>query len=202
MSQVLDKGALATYSRSASSLNPFSPSGLSTAEGGYTNSLWRTSVAQSVSADLARHAAMLDAAGYADWSLAPTKFVKFVVEPAPSSSSSRQPIASAAAEYYDSLEGQLVELEQATELPDAPIEKGAITSAMSLVKELRRLHYAPPELTWHGGDTVVMLWAFGSTTCAITVTDGEVGYVIRRDRKRLRMRDSIKLEDFKILSIG
>lgn len=145
---------------------------------------------------------MLDAAGYADWAVVPTKYVKFVVEPAPSSSSSRQSVASAAAEYYDGLEGRLAELEHAAQEPDAPVEGGAVSSAMTLVRELRRLHYAPPELSWHGGDTVVMLWSFGSTTCAITVTDGEVGYVIRRDRKRLSMRDSIKLEDFRVLSIG
>lgn len=202
MSQVLDKTGLAQYSPHASSMYPLMPSGFSTGEEGHTNTHWRTSIAQSVGADLARHAAMLDATGYADWALAPIKYVKVVVEPTPSNSSSRQPVATAAAEYYDGLEGQLVELERAAQLPDAPVEKGAITSAMTLVKELRRLNYAPPELTWNGGDTVVMLWAFGSTTCAITVTDGEVGYVIRRDRKRLRIRDSIKLEDFKVLSIG
>lgn len=202
MSEVLDKDALAQFSSSTPALYPPQSSNLPGSAGAYANAHWQTSIAQSVGADVMRHAAMLSATGFADWALVPTKFVKFVVEPAPSNSSSRLSVATAAAEYYDGLEGQLADLEHAAQLPDAPVERGAVNSAMTLVKELRRLDYAPPELTWHGGDSIVMLWAFGSTTCAITVTDGEVGYVIRRDRKRLRMRDSIKLEDFKVLSIG
>jgi hypothetical protein len=103
-------------------------------------------------------------------------------------------------EYYEKIEGQLQKLNE-TDDEDEAVEKGAISSALALVDQLKQHNLAPPALSWHGGDAVVMLWALGDTTYAITVTEGEVGYVVRRNRKAIRMADSIKLGAFKLADL-
>ena len=103
-------------------------------------------------------------------------------------------------EYYEKIEGQLQKLSETDDEEEA-VEKGAVNSALALVDQLKQHNLAPPALSWHGGDAVVMLWALGDTTYAITVTDGEVGYVVRRNRKAIRMADSIKLGTFKLADL-
>jgi len=93
-------------------------------------------------------------------------------------------------ECYDRVERQLVSL-SAWQGPGAPVEIGAIRSAIDIIHALKFYQIAPPEISWHGGDAVVMLWSLGETTYAITVTDGEFGYVVRRNRRALKMGDSI-----------
>ncbi len=112
----------------------------------------------------------------------------------PAVNSSRS-LASSVSEYYSEIESQLELLAQADD-PDDAIEPGAVSSASQVVHKLRSNNLAPPSLSWHGGDAVVMLWALGDTTLAITVTDGEVGYVVRRDRKLVRLADSIRVDTF------
>ena len=106
-----------------------------------------------------------------------------------------------AVEYYDEINRRLVDLATAPN-DDEIVEKGAARTALSVINVLRNAHFAPPELSWHGGDAVVMLWAMGSTTYAITVTDGELGYVVRRNRKTVHMKDSIALEVVPLKVLG
>lgn len=106
-------------------------------------------------------------------------------------------VTASALSYYQKVENSLKELGEDSD-EDHRVEKGAVSSALSVVAELRRRDIAPPELSWHGGDAVVMLWALGDTTCAITVTDGEVGYVVRRNKRAVKIADSLALSTFKL----
>ncbi|MEG8054679.1 hypothetical protein QP185_18320 [Sphingomonas aerolata] len=78
------------------------------------------------------------------------------------------------------------------------MEDAAIDTAQEILNALQRSNYAPPELSWHGGDAVVMLWSVGDMTYAITVTDGEWEYVARRGHRQLRIEDSLKVDRFAI----
>jgi len=85
---------------------------------------------------------------------------------------------------------------------DTTFEIGAAETARKLLHELQAAKLPPPEITWHGGDAVVMLWALKHTTYAITVTDGEFGYVVRRDRKAIKMVDSIAIGQFNVAQLS
>ena len=111
--------------------------------------------------------------------------------------SSQSNVTSAALAHYAKVEQSLSDL-ASDQIDEQRVEKGAIDSALSLVAQLRSRQIAPPELSWHGGDAVVMLWALGDTTFAITVTDGEVGYVVRRNRKAVKIVDSLSLTTFRL----
>jgi hypothetical protein len=84
-------------------------------------------------------------------------------------------------------------------MADPPVEKGAITSADEVLKALVHFNFQPPQLSWHGGDAIVMLWKLGQTSYALTVTDGEIGFVVRAEQKLLRKKDSIPLSDVRYL---
>jgi hypothetical protein len=103
--------------------------------------------------------------------------------------------------YYDEIDHQLNQLESVADQPEPPVEKGAIITAKEIIRQLRNTRFAPPQITWQGGDSIVMIWAFNSMTWAVTITEGDVGYVVRRDRKQIRIRDSIAIEDFKMLDV-
>lgn len=122
------------------------------------------------------------------------RYPKIEWEASPNSSSAQSALVT---ECYDKLEAQLTELSK-FENEVTVIEEGAVSSALTVIDQLKRRNMAPPELSWHGGDAVVMLWALGDTTYAITVTNGELGYVVRRNRKAIRMEDSIALDAFKL----
>lgn len=113
------------------------------------------------------------------------------------SSSSADILTSEAKNYYDRIEEKLHSLTDQGESCEV-IEEGAVKSALTVVRNLKEHSYSPPELSWHGGDAVVMLWALGYTTCAITITDGELGYVVRRNRKAIKMVDSIDINTFRL----
>ena len=115
----------------------------------------------------------------------------------PSYNSSQSNISAAALSHYEHVERSLSQLSQDPE-GQRRVEEGAVSSALAVVAELKKRDIAPPELSWHGGDAIVMLWALGDTTYAITVTDGEVGYVVRRNRKALKIADSITLRTFQL----
>jgi len=102
-------------------------------------------------------------------------------------------LISTARKYYSAIEQQLNELAQDE---DEGIEKGAVDTALVVLNRLISKNLAPPALSWHGGDAVVMIWALGDTTYAITITDGEIGYVVRRKREAVDMGDSISLNKF------
>ncbi|WP_156963691.1 hypothetical protein [Muricoccus aerilatus] len=109
-------------------------------------------------------------------------------------------LSSTTLDYYSRVDEQLISLASTDE--DEPIEQGAIDTARSLLADAKQLQLAPPELSWHGGDAVVMIWSLQDTTCALTVTDGHVGFVVRRDRKTIRKSNSLALHSFKLLEMG
>ena len=113
-------------------------------------------------------------------------------------STNAAPIAPAG--FYREIESHLLEL-QKDDGSHQPVEAGAIDTAVLVLKELERNDFAPPMITAQGSEAVVMLWSLGGTTYAITITDGELGYVVRRNKKRIKLVDSIKVETFKLLDI-
>ena len=101
--------------------------------------------------------------------------------------------------YFEQVENQLNELVGEEDASgDCVVEQGAIDTALVVVRELKNHNYAPPEITWHGGDAVVMLWGLGETTYAVTVTEGEVGYVVRRNKKAIKTVDSLSVDRFRL----
>ncbi|WP_126665521.1 hypothetical protein [Croceibacterium ferulae] len=144
------------------------------------------------------HKRMLDATSNSSESARPVCFIVMHESPLVKNfSSSSSNMSLIAARYYNHLEGQLQQLSTNAD-PDAAIDRGAVSSAIEVLAELKNRDLAPPALSWHGGDAVVMLWALGDTTYAITVTDDEVGYTVRRNRKTLKLADSISLAQFKL----
>ena len=111
--------------------------------------------------------------------------------------SSSQSMLQTAQQAYDVIEKRLSKL-AGSQNEDAAFETGAAESALKVVRSLYQHHYPPPELAKQGGDAIVMLWALGDTTCAITVTNGELGYVVRRGRKAIRLEDSIAVDSFRL----
>ncbi|MHB0773419.1 hypothetical protein ACYCVF_33625 [Bradyrhizobium sp. 1.29L] len=103
--------------------------------------------------------------------------------------------------YYREIEAHLQELERG-EGGYEPVEQGAVGTALQVLKELERHNYAPPMVTSNGSEAVVMLWSLGGTTYAITITDGELGYVVRREKKRIKIVDSIDVKTFKLLDFN
>jgi hypothetical protein len=129
--------------------------------------------------------------------LRPVCFVRFEREEFPASANSSASFGEIIDGRYEELRNKLNTLRQRTE--EGPlVEEGAVNSALQVIDALRVHQTAPPEISWHGGDAVVMLWAIGDTTYAITVTDGELGYVVRRNRKSIKMVDSIDLNTFRL----
>jgi hypothetical protein len=113
----------------------------------------------------------------------------------PASSSSSMPAK--ALEHYQSIQAKLSDLA----LPGADreiAEVQAAKSALVVVEQLKRQLMAPPEVASHGGDAIVMLWAIANRTFAITVTEGELGYVVRENRKTIKLGDAISIENLKL----
>jgi hypothetical protein len=98
---------------------------------------------------------------------------------------------------YDKIENKLRDLTDPNESA-SDFEAGAANSALQVINNLCRYHYAPPAVAKQGNDAIVMLWALGDMTYAITVTDGELGYVVRRNRKAVRLVDSISIDTFRL----
>jgi len=171
------------------------------AQGGQ-NTVWSTVTAQTYAQDVALHLQLLAGAGIYTQVYTPVFYTRLIAEAGVGTTGrTDQQIAMMAATYYDELDSQLNALEHASAEPNPPVERGAIVSSREIIRQLRNYNMAPPEITWHGGDAVVMLWEFTSMLWAMTVTDGEVGYVIRRDKKQVKIRDSIQLHDFKLLEM-
>ena len=103
---------------------------------------------------------------------------------------------------YEDLDRQLGGLVAATDPDGEPlIEAGAISTARTVLQYLQTTPVAAPRLTTTGGDAVVMLWAHAGTTCAVTITDNEIGYVIRKDLQTLKKEDSISVQKFDLLRL-
>lgn len=130
------------------------------------------------------------------------QYVKYTSESAYNiSSSSGDSLRFFTEKYYESIAQKLSEIECIENSAEAPVDVGAIRSAKRLLTTLKQSNLAPPGIAFQGGEAVVLMWAFNSIAWAITVTDGECGYVIRRDRKLLKMRDSIKIEKFNLIEM-
>lgn len=154
-----------------------------------------TDVEDLITSDYRLHKRMLSSAASAARAYEPRCYLRLAYADrmiAPSSSSSMHYIADA---FYQRAQHQLSALHNETDEDGDPVvEEGALQTASHLLRQLQRFDYAPPELSWHGGDAVVMLWAAGETTFALTVTDGEWGYVVQRGREQLRLADSISVD--------
>ncbi len=109
-------------------------------------------------------------------------------------------MSTAALEKYDRIESELTSFIE--EGSDAPVERGAMETAREVMKHLRSRELAPPQLSWLGDDAVLMLWAIGSTRYALTITDGELGYVVRKNRQTVRHDHSIPASRFDLLPLG
>ncbi len=131
--------------------------------------------------------------------LQPLCYVRFSRSYLKPTENSSDNLLSSVGKYYDRVEQQLNRLSESVD-QSPTVEKGAVDSALSVVEQLKKYQIAPPELSWHGGDAIVMLWSLGDTTFAITVTDGELGYVVRRNRKAVKMVDSIALDTFRLVN--
>ncbi|KGB51731.1 hypothetical protein FG91_04095 [Sphingopyxis sp. LC81] len=149
------------------------------------------------SGSFATHRRMIEESATSFENVSPLVYMRFPKVPEASGTNSSHSLFASVAEHYKKIEDQLSLLGSSDD-EDSAIEEGAINSALAVVGQLRCRNLAPPSLSWHGGDAIVMLWALGDTTYAITVTDGEVGYVVRRNKKAIRMADSIKLGSFKL----
>jgi hypothetical protein len=101
---------------------------------------------------------------------------------------------------YQKLASQLKALE-ANEAGEVTIEPGAVRTAAAVISEMSKYDLAPPELSWMGDEAIIMLWMLGETKYALTVTDGELGYVVRAKGKTLRTDHSIPLGNIDILRL-
>ena len=161
---------------------------------------WSNSVSGLFWSDVKVHKTMLTQSGSGEVGELPIYYVRAQAQrPEITGNSSDAQIGVAAEAYYQAVHQQLADMTDTSKFPEAPVERGAIDTALEVLNDLHNHQLAPPEVTWQGGDAVVMLWQLGSTTYAITVTDGEVGYVVRRDRKRLLIADSINVKEFNLL---
>jgi hypothetical protein len=166
------------------------------------NLFWTNVLRHHVLEGIGSHSDLLMKAELDQYSYSPILFIDVVSTPAIRTyGTSDGKIGLIAQDYYDMVESQLAELERISDGFGAPVERGAILTAVEVIRQLRSLQMAPPEISWHGGDAIVMIWAFDSITWAVTVTDGEIGYVIRKNKKLHKLRDSILISDFELLEM-
>ena len=104
-------------------------------------------------------------------------------------------MTAAVVEGYRRVEERIAAL-ASIEQEEGGVEKAATDTAVQVVGYLRQKNVAPPEVTSSGDDAVVMIWKMGEMTYAISVTDGELGFVVRQSRKTLKLVDSIRVSSF------
>ncbi|MGJ5051734.1 hypothetical protein ACQR09_32035 [Bradyrhizobium oligotrophicum] len=110
------------------------------------------------------------------------------------------PAASALASVkkrYDEIERRLDALANAD--GEEAVERGAVQTAIAVLNQIEIARLPPPKIATQDHEAIIMLWAEGMKRCAITITDGEVGYVVRDNRQLLTARDSINIHEFKLL---
>ena len=81
------------------------------------------------------------------------------------------------------------------------IDDGTIATARNVLKELATHDFAPPAISRLGFEAVVMLWVHGKTRYALTVTDGEIGFVVREPGKTLKRDHSLELSSIDLLRL-
>lgn len=97
---------------------------------------------------------------------------------------------------YSQIEDQLEALRSSDD--ELKIEQGAIDTALTVLRLLKSNDIIPPLVAPQGDDAVVMLWSIRNATYAITITDGELGYIVRQQRRELKKKDSIKIDKFSL----
>ncbi|WP_232494896.1 hypothetical protein [Novosphingobium kaempferiae] len=163
---------------------------------------WSTNAARRFFSDVTVHGNMLDKAEPITRPTFPIYYVRTAASAPPALASSVDtPINLLAEQYYNQVQNHLVDLRDLSDTEDEVVERGAINTALTVLDKLHERHVAPPEITHHGGDAVVMLWALGSATYAITITEGEVGWVVQRDRRQISSKDSVRIENFRLMDL-
>lgn len=163
---------------------------------------WTNTTARRFLNEVTVHGEMLDGSAQLPRPSLPSYYVRIAANAPPAAASSiDSPINLLAEAYYDRVQSQLTELRELSGTEDEVVERGAVDTALDVLGTLHQHHLAPPEITHHGGDAVVMLWVLGTSTYAITVTEGEVGWVIRRDQRQIASRDSVSVESFRLLDM-
>lgn len=128
--------------------------------------------------------------------LAPMRDVTPGISSPPTSGTTASKINAAARRRYGEIEEQLELLRAPDEDGTSLVESGAVDTAQAIVRQLQSRELAPPEITWLGDEAIVMLWALGDTKFALTVTDGEYGYVLRRARTTVLRKAGVSVENF------
>lgn len=149
--------------------------------------------------DIHRHYGMLSNVTPNADDVYPLLFIKSKPSSRYSSGTSIGTINEASQLKYEQLNNQLAELRQ-LETEDG-IESGAIQTASNVIRELIKSEIAPPELSWMGSEAIIMLWMLGRTKYALTVTDGEVGYVVRAEGKTVRRQHGLSVDNLDVLRI-
>jgi len=150
-----------------------------------------------ITSDYRLHKSLINSSVIEDPGLNLSCYVRFSSAHVVTSPNSATSLSALADTYYARAAGQISQLRGATDdWGDQLMEDAAIDTAEAILGNLKRANYAPPEVSWHGGDAVVMLWTAADMTFAITVTDGEWGYVARKAGKQIREDDSLKVERF------
>lgn len=125
----------------------------------------------------------------------PVLFIKAKSKPRETAGGSFHKQSDAVRKRYGELSSYLKGLEG---LPSEDLDSGSISTAVAVLDHLSNRQIAPPELSWVGAEAIVMLWALGQTKYALTVTEGELGYVVRANGKTLRKDHDIALTDFDV----
>lgn len=99
---------------------------------------------------------------------------------------------------YEEIENHLERIATSNDSEEM-VERGAVETALTVLNQIEHAHIPPPKITTQDNEAIIMLWAEGMKRCAITITDGEVGYVVRDNRQLLRAQDSISIHHFKLL---
>jgi hypothetical protein len=167
--------------------------------GNSTSSRYRNAVSL-IQADVVRHKSLLNSSSDGPVESRPLVYIRTQQTSKSSSANSANSNRSILSDrHYDEAAQQLSDLRSEIDEDGDPIvEDGAINTALSLLNRFRRADYAPPLMSWHGGDAVVMLWTVGNDTLAITITNGEMGYIVRRNFKQIERHDSINPEAYRL----
>ena len=98
------------------------------------------------------------------------------------------------AEAVDRYRALFGKLELLKNDPEEGLEAGAVDTGRRVLTMMLLAKWSPPQLSWHGGDAVVFFWTVGDAAHAVTVVDGELGYLEQRGNIIVRSRDSVPID--------